>query len=212
LIDQAIAALIGSGVSIAEPTGNMVIVMGGGVTEAAVVSMGGVIYSQSIAKGGRHLDEAIEQYLRKEKNCTVSLAKARELKHTIASAGGFSSAQQKSQRKTDITVRNPSGGAMSVTLDAQDFTDLTQTFLNQTVRLAESVLQHVPPELSGDIVYKGILVCGGGASLHFADAYLSKALSIPVTVPDEPDMMVLYGMAEIAHHLDTYKRLFGERG
>ena len=202
LIEEPMAAAIGAGLPVTEPTGSMVVDIGGGTTEVAVLSLGGIVYSRSVRVGGDKMDEAIIGYLRRNHNLLVGEASAARVKEEIGSACPPENGEG---RVMDIKGRDLMNGVPKelIISERQVAESLTEPIgaIIETVKVA---LEHTAPELAADIVDKGIVLTGGGALLGNLDFVLRHATGLPVSLADDPMTCVVLGTGRA---LEEMKRL-----
>ncbi len=199
LIEEPMAAAIGAGLQITEPTGSMVVDIGGGTTEVAVLSLKGVVYSRSVRVGGDKMDTAIVNYIRRNMNLLVGESSAERIKKEIGSA----SVPEDGDGKTvEIKGRDLLNGVpKEVTISERQVTESLMETVAEIVDAVKVALENTPPELSADIVDKGIVLTGGGALLKDLDKVLRKATGLPVTVAEDPLSCVAKGSGMV---LDEY--------
>lgn len=191
LIEEPLAAALGAGLDIAEPNGCMVVDIGGGTTDVAVLSLGGIVTSKSIRVGGDKFDEAIVRFIRREFNLAIGERTAEELKITIGTA--FPE-MKRDTVEMDIRGRDlVSGLPKNIVVTAQQANDALAETVEQVVSSVKEVLERTPPELSADIMNKGIVMTGGGALLHGLDVLISKETGLPVHIADDPLACVALG-------------------
>ncbi|MFW6097363.1 MAG: rod shape-determining protein [Chloroflexota bacterium] len=182
LIHEPLAAAIGAGLPVGTPTGNMVVDLGGGSTEAAVVSMNGIVGAESVRVGGVHLDEAIVSYIRKKYNLVVGEPTAESIKIKIGAA-----AELKERLEMSIQGRDQVAGLpRTITLTSDDVEEAMQEPLSAIVNVIRAVLAKTPPELSADIIDRGMALTGGGALLREIDAMITQETGVPAYVADNP--------------------------
>ena len=202
LIEEPMAAAIGAGLPVTEPTGSMVVDIGGGTTEVAVLSLGGIVYSRSVRVGGDKMDEAIIGYLRRNHNLLVGEASAARVKEEIGSA---CPPEDGDGETMDIKGRDLMNGVPKelIISERQVAESLTEPIgaIIETVKVA---LEHTAPELAADIVDKGIVLTGGGALLGNMDFVLRHATGLPVSLADDPMTCVVLGTGRA---LEEMKRL-----
>lgn len=203
LIEEPLAAALGAGLEISEPSGSMVIDIGGGTTDVAVLSLGGIVCSRSLRVAGDKFDDAIVRYLRREKNLMVGERSAEELKIHIGTAH---LATQKERREMDVRGRDlVTGLPKTVTVTSEEIFEAIQEPLWQVVGAVKEVLERTPPELAADLVDKGIVMTGGGSLLHGLDRLLSEETGLPVYVAEDPISCVARGTGKALSMLDTLK-------
>ena len=203
LIEEPMAAAIGAGLPVTEPTGSMVVDIGGGTTEVAVLSLGGIVYSRSVRVGGDKMDEAIIGYLRRNHNLLVGEASAARVKEEIGSAYPPESGDG---RVMDIKGRDLMNGVPKelIISERQVAESLTEPIgaIIETVKVA---LEHTAPELAADIVDKGIVLTGGGALLGNMDFVLRHATGLPVSLADDPMTCVVLGTGRALEEMRRLK-------
>ena len=203
LIEEPMAAAIGAGLPVTEPTGSMVVDIGGGTTEVAVLSLGGIVYSRSVRVGGDKMDEAIIGYLRRNHNLLVGEASAARVKEEIGSACPPENGEG---RLMDIKGRDLMNGVPKelIISERQVAESLTEPIgaIIETVKVA---LEHTAPELAADIVDKGIVLTGGGALLGNMDFVLRHATGLPVSLADDPMTCVVLGTGRALEEMRRLK-------
>lgn len=182
LIHEPLAAAIGAGLPVGTPTGNMVVDMGGGSTEAAVVSMNGIVCAESVRVGGVHLDDAIVSYIRKKYSMVVGEPTAESIKIKVGAA-----AELKERLEMQIQGRDQVAGLpRTITLTSDEVEEALQEPLSAIVNVIRAVLAKTPPELSADIIDRGMALTGGGALLREIDAMITQETGVPAYVADNP--------------------------
>ncbi len=202
LIEEPMAAAIGAGLPVSEPTGSMVVDIGGGTTEVAIISLGGIVTHRSIRVGGDELDEAIVHYIKRHYNMLVGERTAEEIKMTIGSAYPVNDDQSLEVRGRDLVTGLPK----NLTLTAAEVRQALAEPLAQIIEAIKVTLERTPPELA-DIMDRGIVMTGGGALLKGLDRRISQETGMPVLVADEPLLCVARGTGKMLESLDKYKRL-----
>lgn len=202
LIEEPMAAAIGAGLPVTEPTGSMIVDIGGGTTEVAVLSLGGIVYSRSVRVGGDKMDEAIISYIRRHHNLLIGESSAEKIKKHI----GAACAPEDGIGKTmEIKGRDLINGVpKEITLNEQQIAESLAEPISQIIEAVKIALECTPPELSSDIVDKGIVMTGGGALLHNLDTVLAEATGLPVFAADDPLSCVALGTGRV---LEDYKVL-----
>ena len=201
LIEEPMAAAIGAGLPVQEPSGSMIVDIGGGTTEVAVISLSGIVYSQSVRIAGDEMDEAITQYLKRKYNLLIGERTAENIKIQIGSAYPFDE-----PRKMDIKGRDLVEG-IPKTLSISD-SDIREALHDPVFSIVDSVktaLERTPPELSADIAENGIVLAGGGALLHGLDTLISLETHLKVRVADDPLSCVVLGTGKVLDELDLLK-------
>ena len=202
LIQEPLAAAIGVGLPIATPSGNMVVVLGGGVTQAAVIAMSGVVSAAAVRLGGVHIDEAITQYVRKKYGLIIGPRTAEEAKTRIGAA--MSQAEEKTielQGQDQVTnLPKP------MTLSTNEIVEAIQETLQLQAASVRSVLESTPPELASDIIDRGMVIAGGGALLPGIDKWLTQETGVPAYLADEPVACIPKGAARAFSMIDRLRR------
>ena len=189
LIQQPLAAALGVDLPIGSPSGNMVICMGGGATQAAVISMYGIVSADTMRAGGLQLDEAIVSYVRRKYGVIIGLPTAEQLKIRIGAA-----IPQDKEASLEVQGQDQvSGLPRPVALTTGEVVEALQDPLKQVIETCRHVLEKTPPELVADIIDRGVALCGGGALLRGTDKLLTKALGIPAYLVDNPETCVVEG-------------------
>ena len=204
LIDEPMAAAIGAGLPVSEATGSMVVDIGGGTTEVAIISLNGVVYSQSVRIGGDKFDEAIISYIRRNYGMLIGEPTAELIKKEIGSAFPGSEV-----REIEVKGRNLAEGVpRSFTVSSNEILESLTDPLNQIVSAVKIALEQTPPELGADITDKGIALTGGGALLRDLDRLLQEETGLPVVVADDPLTCVVRGCGEALEHLEKLGAIF----
>ncbi len=213
LIDEPLAAAIGAKIPIANPSGNMIIDIGGGTTEAAVICLGGVVVHSSVRVGGNKIDEAIQNYVRKIHNLIIGERMAEEVKIKIGSATlpDKGSAGQVDE-KMEVRGRDAfSGLPKTITISSSEVTGAISDIALKIVGAAKGVLEQIPPELASDIIDKGIVMSGGTSLLRNLDKLLTDSLGVPAALAENPLLCVALGTGMALENLDLYKRSVSKR-
>ncbi|MBN9318095.1 MAG: rod shape-determining protein [Caulobacterales bacterium] len=198
LIDEPMAAAIGAALPIHEPTGSMVVDIGGGTTEVAVLSLSGIVYSRSVRVGGDKMDEAIISYMRRHHNLLIGETTAERIKKEIGTARAPADGEGLS---IDVKGRDLMQGVpREVRISEKQAADALQDPVNQIVEAVKVALEATPPELASDIADKGIMLTGGGALLRGLDAEIRDHTGLPVTVADDPLSCVALGCGKVLEH------------
>lgn len=203
LIDEPIAAAIGANLPIDEPSGSMVVDIGGGTTEVAVMSLRGIVYSRSVRMGGDKMDEAIVNFLRREENLLIGEASAERIKKEIGTAKIPENGKGMSieVRGRDLMNGVPKEASVSEAMVAKALQDP----VSEIVEAVKQALEAMPPELAADIVDKGIVLTGGGALLRNLDVVLKERTQLPVTVADDPLKCVVKGCGIVLEDFENMK-------
>lgn len=189
LIEEPMAAAIGAGLNVEEPGGNMVVDIGGGTTDVAVISLGGIVESVSIRVAGNKMDEAIVRYIRKNYNLMIGERTAEEIKIRIGSAYPLKEFLKMEIRGRDLL----NGLPKTLTITSDEIRESIEEPMGAIVEAVRGVLERTPPELSADIIDRGILLTGGGALLRGIDKLITKATGMPVHVAEDPISCVAIG-------------------
>jgi rod shape-determining protein MreB len=189
LIEEPMAAAIGAGLPITEPTGNMIVDIGGGTTEVAVISLSGIVFSRSVRVGGDKMDEAIAQFIKRKYNLLVGERTAELIKITIGSAYPGDEIQTMEIKGRDLVAGVPK----TVVITDEEIRDSLLEPINQIVEAVRLSLERTPPELASDIVDRGIVLAGGGALLRNLDILLREETGLPVMMADDPLTAVVMG-------------------
>ena len=202
LIEEPMAAAIGAGLPVTEPTGSMVVDIGGGTTEVAVLSLGGIVYARSVRVGGDKMDEAIIAYIRRNHNLLVGEGSAAKIKETIGSA---CPPEQGDGRTMEIKGRDLMNGVpKELVISERQIAESLAEPIGAIIEAVKVALEHTAPELAADIVDKGIVLTGGGALLGNLDHVLRHATGLPVSIGDDPLTCVVLGTGRA---LEEMKRL-----
>ena len=202
LIEESIAAAIGAGLPISEATGSMVVDIGGGTTEIAVMSLGGVVYANSMRVAGDAMDASIIQYMRKQFNLLVGEASAEKIKKEIGTAMP-TSGNSYLMKGRDIR----SGTPKEITLKEEDTAEALRPVLNQIMAGIKDALENTPPELSADLVDMGMVLTGGSALLKNIDKLISKETGLPVQISEDPLSCVAFGCGKALDDEQTFSTL-----
>ncbi|HEX8930308.1 MAG TPA: rod shape-determining protein, partial [Actinomycetota bacterium] len=203
LIEEPMAAAIGAGLPVTEPSGNMVVDIGGGTTEVAVVALGGIVTSQSIRIGGDELDEGIISYVKKEYSLMLGERTAEQLKINLGSAFPLADEPTAEVRGRDLV----SGLPKTITVGAEEIRKAIEEPVNAIVDAVKNTLDITPPELAADVMDKGIVLTGGGALLRGLDERLKHETSMPIHVADEPLHSVVIGSGKCIEEFEALKRV-----
>jgi rod shape-determining protein MreB and related proteins len=206
LIEEPLAAAIGAKIPIAQPSGNMIVDIGGGSSEAAVISLGGVVVHHSVRVAGTKLDEAITQYIKKKFNLLIGERMAEEVKIKIGSALP-SSVTKIASKKMEVRGRDTlSGLPRMIEISGDEITAAIQVPLVSIINGIKAVLEKTPPELASDIIDKGIVLSGGTSLLLNLDKLIVQATGVPVHVAEDPLFCVVRGTGVALENIDLYKR------
>ena len=198
LIEEPMAAAIGAGLPITEPTGNMVVDIGGGTTEVAVISLAGIVYSKSVKIGGDKMDEAIIQHLKRKYNLLIGERSAENIKCEIGSAWPSDVPRTQEVKGRDLLAGIPK----SVFVNSDEIRDALTDPVSGIIEAIRQALEGTPPELSADIVDKGIVLTGGGGLLGGLDRLIREETGLPVTLSEDPISAVVLGAGRALDELD----------
>ena len=205
LIEEPIAAAIGAGLPISEATGSMVVDIGGGTTEIAVMSLGGVVYSKSLRVAGDAMDKALADYMRKEYNLMIGDSTAEKIKKEIGTAIPTNNNRYPVKGR-DIR----SGTPKEVNISEEDTSEALNPIIREMVNGIKDALENTPPELSADLVDMGLTLTGGGSLLKNIDKLISKETGLPVTVADDPLACVAIGTGKALDNEDLFSTMLSE--
>lgn len=202
IIKEPIAAALGAGIPIASPNGNMIIDIGGGTSEVAVISLGDVVAATSVRVGGNKIDLAIQNYIRKKYNLVIGEQTAEDVKIRIGSVSPL-----KKELTMEVSGSNTiSGLPESIIISSSDIVIAIKEPLNEIINAVKSVLQQTPPELASDVMDKGIIISGGGALLRNIDTLFTKITGVSCQIAEEPLLCVAKGTGIAVENLDLYKK------
>ena len=202
LVKEPVLAAIGAKIPINSASGNMILNIGGGTSEIAVISLGGIVSSSSARIGGNKIDGAIVDYVKKKHGLAIGERTAELIKMSVGSAIKQTTEEKISIRGRDLTTGYPK----TIELSSNEITDAMQEQLREIVQTVKNVLQETPPELCSDIMDKGIVISGGGALLKNIDLLITRITGVPARIADEPLLCVARGTGIVLDNLDTYKK------
>jgi len=202
LVKEPVLAAIGAKISINSPAGNMILNIGGGTTEIAVISLGGIVTWKSVRIGGNKLDQAIVEYIKKKHGLAIGERTAELLKISIGSAMKVPEEEKINIRGRDLATGYPK----TIEITTNEITEAITEQLREIVQIIKSVLEVTPPELCSDIMDKGIHISGGGALLKNIDKLITKVTGVPAQIADDPMFCVARGTGIVLENLDVYKR------
>lgn len=206
VVKEPILAALGAGIPIDIPSGSMVVDIGGGTTEVGVIALGGIVAFTSVRVAGDRLTEAIAYHMKKKYGLSVGDQTAEDIKKRIGSALPIEE-ETMEIRGRDVV----SGLPKNITITSEEVTIAMQNELREIIQTIKNVLQDTPPELSSDIIERGILVTGGGALIKNIDQLITKSTGVPCTVADDPLYCVARGTGVMLDSLDKYKRILGQQ-
>ncbi len=203
LIEQPMSAAIGADLPIAEPTGNMVVDIGGGTTDIAVISLNGIVFNHSIRVAGNEMDDAIIHYLKKKYNLLIGERTAEQVKWQIASAYPLDEPMTLEIKGRDLREGIP----RTIVVDDQEIRESIEDTVATIINAVRIALERTPPELSADIIDRGIILTGGGALLKNLDKRIREETQLPVFITDDPLTTVVLGAGKMLDDLDLLKKI-----
>jgi len=203
LVDQAMAAAIGAGLPITEPSGNMVVDIGGGTTDIAVISLAGLVYSKSVRVAGNEMDESVIQYIKKKYNLLIGERTAEQIKLEIGSAFPLDEPMTMEIKGRDLIEGIPK----TLTITDAEIREALAEPISIIVNAVRVALERTPPELSADIVDRGIVLTGGGSLLKNLDKLLREETSLPVSVAEDPLSSVVLGTGKMLSDFDLLRKI-----
>lgn len=204
LMEEPMAVAIGANLPVTEPTGSLVVDIGGGTTEVGVLSLGGMVYAASLRVAGNAFDEAIIDYVRRRHSVLIGNATAERIKQTIATAWSESDHMETELKGRDITA----GMSRSVVISSEEIYEAINHSIEQIVRAIRRALENTPPELNADIGDKGMIIAGGGALLRDLDRRLMQDTGLPVTVADDPMTCAARGCGRALEEMEALGHIF----
>jgi len=202
IVKQPILAAIGAGIPINTPSGNMIIDIGGGTSQVAVISLGGIVSASSVRIGGDRLDQSIADYVKKKHNLAIGEQTAEEIKITIGSAIPTKEPVEFEVKGRDLI----SGLPKTIVINSNEVTEAISEELREIIKVVKMVLSETPPELAADIIDKGMVLSGGGALLKNLDTLISSVTGVSCCIAEEPLLCVAKGTGVALDNLDVYKR------
>lgn len=203
LIEEPMAAAIGANLPVEEPTGSMIVDIGGGTSEVAVISLGGVVTSKSLRIAGDEFDEAIVHFVKKEYNLMIGERSAEQIKLTIGNAYPKPKEEYMEVRGRDLITGLPK----NITISSSEINEALKEPINSIVDSIKYTLEKTPPELASDIMDKGIMLAGGGALLSGLDKLIHEETGMPVMIADNPLDCVAIGTGKVLEEIETLKRV-----
>ena len=202
VVKEPVLAAIGAGIPINTAAGNMIIDIGGGTSEVAIISLGGIVASNSARVGGNKLDQAIADYIKRKYSVAIGERTAEDVKIQIGSA-----LPQVKEEYMEVRGRDLAGGLpKTIKLSSNEVTEAMQDELREIINTIKKVLQEAPPELAADVMDKGMVLSGGGALLKYLDQLIAKTIEVPCYVAEDPLFCVIKGIGIALDNLDLYKR------
>jgi rod shape-determining protein MreB len=202
LVKEPVLAAIGAKIPINSASGNMILNIGGGTTELAVISLGGIVSAQSIRVGGNKLDQAIVDYIKKKHSLAIGERTAELIKISIGCAVKMPTEEKISIKGRDLTTGYPK----TIEVTSNEITEALSEQLREIIQIIKTVLEVTPPELCSDIMDKGIVISGGGALLKNIDTLITRITGVPARIADDPLFCVARGTGTVLENLDVYKR------
>lgn len=203
LIEETMAAAIGAGLPITEPTSNMVVDIGGGTTEVAVISLAGIVYSKSVRVGGDKMDEAILQHLKRKYNLLIGIRTSEIIKTTIGNAYPSEDTETIEVKGRDLVTGIPK----ILTIDSEEVRKAISEQVETIVETVRIALEQTPPELAADIVDRGIVLTGGGSLLKNMDVLLREETKLPITITEEPLTTVALGSGKALDNISILREV-----
>ncbi len=201
-VQEPVLAAIGAGIPIDSCSGHMIVDIGGGTTEVAVISLGGVVVSRSLRVAGDKMDEGIANYIKNKHNVAIGDKTIEEIKVKIGTA-----VPEKEEKEIEVRGRDlVSGLPRMITVASNEIADSIIEPLEELIRVIKKVLRETPPELSADIMDKGMVISGGGAMIDNIDTLITRETGVPSFVADEPLLCVAKGTGAVLDNLDVYKK------
>jgi rod shape-determining protein MreB len=203
LIEEPMAGAIGVGLPVQEPAGNMVVDIGGGTSEVAIISLAGIVFSRSVRVGGDEMDEAIIQYLKRTYNLLIGSRTAEMIKINIGSAYPLEEELTMEVKGRDLVAGLPK----TMTVNSEEVREAMAEPVSTILEAVRISLERCPPELSADLVDRGMVLCGGGALLRGLDKLLTEETGLPVQVADDPISSVVLGTGKVLEELRFLRRI-----
>jgi rod shape-determining protein MreB and related proteins len=203
LIEEPMAAAIGAGLPITEPSGSMIVDIGGGTTEVAVISLAGIVYSKSVRVGGDKMDEAIVNYLKRKYQLLIGERTAEQIKITIGTAYPDENLKSMAVKGRDLVAGIPK----TIEVNSEEVREAIMEPVNTIVEAVRVALEKTPPELAADIVDKGIMLAGGGALIQNLDVLLREETGLPIMIADDPLCAVVLGSGKALDQIDILSQV-----
>jgi rod shape-determining protein MreB len=205
LIEEPMAAAIGVGLPVQEPAGNMIVDIGGGTTEVALISLAGIVFSRSVRVGGDEMDEAIVQYMKRVYNLMIGERTAEEIKISIGSAYPMEEEASFEVKGRDLVAGLPK----TLTVTSEEIREALQEPVSTIVEAVRITLERCPPELSADLVDRGLILAGGGSLLRGIEKLIAEQTGLPVHLADDPLRAVAEGTGVVLHELNFLRKMAG---
>lgn len=203
LIEEPMAAAIGSGLPITEPSGNMIVDIGGGTTEVAVISLGGIVYSKSVRVAGDKFDDAIVNYIKRKYSLLIGEQTAEKIKVTIGCAYPFDKPKTYEVKGRDLITGSPK----TIEINSEEIREALADPVSAVVDAIKTTLDRTPPELAADIVDNGIILAGGGSLLANLDILIKEKTGLPVSVADDPLTCVVRGSGKVLEEINLLRQV-----
>ena len=203
LIEEPMAAAIGAGLPITEPTCNMVVDIGGGTTEVAVISLAGIVYSKSVRTGGDKMDESILQYIKRKYNLLIGERTSEIIKTSIGNAYPLGEPEEIEVKGRDLVTGIPK----ILSINSEEVREAIQEQIDTIVNTVKTALEQTPPELAADIVDRGIYLTGGGALLKHLDVLLHEETGVPINIAEDPLSAVVLGSGKALDNIDILREV-----
>jgi len=207
VMEEAMAAAIGAGLKVDGPEGTMIVDIGGGTTEVAVISLGGIVCSRSIRLAGDDIDRDIVEYIKAKRNVVIGEAAAEELKNTIGAAYSSMTEERMQIKGRELTTGLPA----TITVCTSEVQEAMQHVIEEILKTINETLEKTPPELAADIMEKGIVLSGGGAYIKNIDRYINSIIGIPVHLADNPVDCVIRGTGIALNNIEVLKKATKKR-
>jgi len=203
LIEEPMAAAIGAGLPITEPSGNMIVDIGGGTTEVAVISLAGIVYAKSVRVGGDKIDEAIVQFIKRKYNLLIGDQKAEQIKIQVGEASPSSEIRTMEVKGRDLVTGIPK----TQVINSEEVREAISEQVNAIVEAVKVCLERTPPELAADIIDRGIFLAGGGALLRNLDVLLREKTGLPIFIAEDPLSCVALGSGKVLDELNLLRNV-----
>jgi rod shape-determining protein MreB len=210
LIQESMAAAIGAGLPVTEPTCNMVVDIGGGTTEVAIISLAGVVYSKTIRVAGDQMDSAIIQHIRRHYNLLIGERTAENVKISIGNAYPDLQNLGKVETKGRDLASGISGIPKILSIDSEEIRVAISEQVDAIIETVKAVLEQIPPEFSADIIERGMILTGGGALLKNLDKILAEETGVPITIIEDPLSSVAIGAGRVTENIELLKKVTPE--
>jgi rod shape-determining protein MreB and related proteins len=203
LIEEPMAAAIGAGLPVSEPSGNMIVDIGGGTSEVAVISLSGIVYAQSVRVGGDKMDDAVAQFIKRKYNLLIGERTAEMVKIQVGTAYPEKEMKTMEIKGRDLVAGNPK----VLQVNSEEIREALAEPVNSIVEAVKTTLERTPPELAADIVDKGIVLAGGGCLLRNLDVLLREETNLPITIAEDPLSAVVLGSGKALDELDLLREV-----